>query len=529
MGGTGGVRILTTGRGDSAAARDRLLRAGLLALWILVSGWLAVRHVVWRDEMRALSLALTGDTLGDMLRAIHGEGHPAIWYLMLRGAHSVFPVREVLPVLGWLSGAAAAILFAWKAPFRPLTLFLVLFSAFCLFEYAAIARNYGIGMLALFAIAAAWTRYRDRGVTIGLLLAILCNTNVPCCVLAAMLLGLWLVELLSEEGLRWGPKYRLFLLNATIAAAGAALCFATVFPTVHDAAVTVHPNGIGPGLVLSALLTPARSFWDLVPPFIAASDAVAAVFGILMFGAAVGLVRRPGAFLAAVGALLFFELFFQIVYPGYYRHQALYPCFLVTLYWLAARGHGGRWPEAWRVEERAARVAAAGEAMFQLLLVLQVVTAMTVVSTEARGYPFSRARDFAALVRAKGLEGSVILSDPDMFGEAFPYYLPNNPLYFMREQRFGTVVRFTRKVRQELSLDDYLRDAQLLKARTGRPVLLVMQYPLRADRPVRLKEVNYWYFSTTPDQVRRFRATAERLAFFGPVVSDERYEVYVLR
>jgi hypothetical protein len=518
-----------TGRGDQDAARDRLLRVALLILWIVVSGFLAIRHVVWRDEMRALSLALTGDGVGAMLRAIHGEGHPALWYLMLRGAHAIFPVREVLPILGWLSAAAAAALFAWRAPFRPVTLALVLFSAFFVFEYAAIARNYGIGMLGMFAVAAAWPRWRDRGVGIGLLLALLCNTNVPCCVLAAMFLGFWLVELVGEEGLRWGPKYRLFLLNAVVAAVGAALCFATVFPTVHDAAVIDHPAGIGVKSVVQALFTPARSFWDLVPPFVPASDAVAALFGILIFGAVVGLVRAPGAFLAALGALFAFELFFQLVYPGFYRHQSLLLCFLVSLYWLAARGRGGRWPGRWRVDERAGRVAAVGEAMFLALIAMQVVTTFTVLSTEAAGYPYGRARDFAELVQRQGLEGSTILTDPDMFAEAFPYYLPTNPIYLMRPQRFGNVVQFTKKVRLLLTPDDYLAAARALRARTGRPVLMVFQYPLRTDRPARLKEVNFWWFTTTPDQVRRLQEATKRLARFGPVVSDETYEVYVLR
>ncbi|HEY0314406.1 MAG TPA: hypothetical protein VGC56_18170 [Allosphingosinicella sp.] len=527
---SGEFTISTIGRGDTPAARDRLVRLVLLALWVALSGFFTLRHVVWRDEMRALSLALTGDSVVGMIRAIHGEGHPALWYLLLRGAHTLAPVREVLPAIGWALTAAGAALFALRAPFRPVTLALVLFGAFFVFEYAAIARNYGIGMLVLFAVAALYPTRRDRGVTIGLLLALLCNTNVPCCVLAAMILGFWLVELLGEEGLRWGPKYRLFLVNAAVAAAGAALCFATVFPTVHDAAVIVHPHGIGPGLVLSALFTPALSFWDFVPPFLPNSSAGAALFGILMFGSLLGLLRAPAAFLSALAAMLTFELFFQIVYPGYYRHQSLYLCYLVAMYWLAAAGRGGRWPPRWRVAERFGRATGVGETLFMLLLGLQVLTTLSMLSTDLGGYPYSRARDLAELLRGEKLDRAIVLTDPDMFAEAFPYYMPQAPLYLMRPQRFGTVVQFTRRgVRLELSPDDYLADAQRLRAQAGRPVVLVIQHRLRTDKPTRTKEVNFWYFSTTPDQVRRFQAATRKIADFAPVVSDETYEVYVLR
>jgi hypothetical protein len=523
----GGRAISTTGRGDPSAARDRALRWLLLALWIAVSGFLAVRHVVWRDEMRALTLALGGGTV-TMLRNIHGEGHPAIWYLLLRGAHAMVPVREVLPFVGWLGAAAAAALFAWKAPFRPLMLVLTLFGAFFVFEFAAIARNYAIGMLGLFAVAAAYPRYRDRGVVVGLLLALLCNTNVPCCLLAAMFLGFWLVELLAEEGLAWSRAKRLFLLNAGVAALGAALCFATVFPTVHDAAAIEHPGGITVAGVLRALLVPAPSFWDLASPLAPNSALAAALFGIVMFGSLLGLVRAPAAFLSALAALLAFELFFQLVYPGYYRHQALYLCYLVALYWLVAKGRGGRWPERWRVEERFARTARLGEGLWLLLLALQVLTSLSLLATDLAGYPYSRARDLAGLLRRERLDRSVLIMEPDMFAEAIPYYLPDTPIYQMRSQRFGKTVRFTRAVRRELTPDDYLADARRLRAETGRPVVVAIQHRLRTDKPARWKELNSWYFSTTPEQVRRFQAGARKIADFGPTVSDETYEVYLV-
>jgi hypothetical protein len=511
-----------------SAARDRALRWLLLAVWIAVSGFLAVRHVVWRDEMRAMMLALSGATVGDMLGNIHGEGHPAIWYLLLRGAHTLVPVREVLRLLGWLSAAAAALLFVWKAPFRPLTLALVLFSAFFVFEFAAVARNYGIGMLGLFALAAAYPRYRDRGIVVGLLLALLCNTNVPCCLLAAMFLGFWLVEIVAEDGLRWTPRYRTFLLNAAVAACGAALCFATVFPTVHDAAVIDRPGGITAVRILRALLVPAPSFWDLASPMAPDSPLAAAVFGMVMFGSLLGVIRAPAAFLSALAALLALELFFQLVYPGYYRHQSLYLSYLVIMYWLVAKGRGGRWPERWRVEERFAHTARLGSALFRLLLGIQVLTALSVLAADVAGYPYGHARDLADLLRREKLDRSVLIMQPDMFAEAIPYYLPETPIYQMRSQRFGKIVRFTRAVRRELNPDDYLADARRIRAATGRPVVIAIQDRLHTDKPVRWKEINSWYFSTTPDQVRRFQAATRRIADFGPAVSDETYEVYLL-
>jgi hypothetical protein len=92
-----GSRVAPLLTGDLGGSRDLRLRILLLAIWLPASLFLAFHHVHWGDEVRAFSIALQGETVADMLRGLHGEGHPALWYLLLRGAHWLVPVREVLP------------------------------------------------------------------------------------------------------------------------------------------------------------------------------------------------------------------------------------------------------------------------------------------------------------------------------------------------------------------------------------------------------------------------------------------------
>src|SRR3984957_19600020 len=54
----------------------------LFGLWLAAVGALAWRHVIWRDEARALSFAIQGGDWIAMLRGLHGAGHPALWYLL---------------------------------------------------------------------------------------------------------------------------------------------------------------------------------------------------------------------------------------------------------------------------------------------------------------------------------------------------------------------------------------------------------------------------------------------------------------
>jgi hypothetical protein len=98
---------LKIARSGPLSARDRITHILLLAAWCAVVLLLAFRHAFWRDEVRAFNIALAGDGVPGMLRGLHGEGHPALWYLLLRGAHALVPVREVLPAVAFLVAAAA--------------------------------------------------------------------------------------------------------------------------------------------------------------------------------------------------------------------------------------------------------------------------------------------------------------------------------------------------------------------------------------------------------------------------------------
>lgn len=514
---------------DGLPEAGRPVRVALICAWAAIVLVMAVRHVLWRDEVRALNLALQGDTVFDMLRGLQGEGHPALWYLLLRGAHALAPLREVLPAVSVAVAAAAMALLVFRSPFRPLVIGLIAFNGFALFEYSVVARNYGISMLALFALASLYPRYRDSGVAVGLVLAVLCNTNVPSALLAACFLLFWLIDVAGEEGLRWGRKYRLLLVNGAIAAAGALVCFLTVFPTVHDAAQAEVAGALTPGGIAAALFSPAVSFWLLLPHGTPPAPAIEAALVVLLAGSLLGLVRSPGAMLSSLVVFAGFELFFQLVYPGGYRHQALFLVYLIAMYWLVAKGHGGRWPERWRLAGGLDRIASAGRWMFVILLALQVVKSADPLSREAQGRPHSRARDLGRLLAQERLGHAVLIADPDILLEPMPYYSPSNPLYLMREQRFGGVPLFTRRARTHLDLDDYLADARALRARTGRPVVILMMHRLDPARPAfRLREVYAWHFSADPAQVRRFHAATRRLASFGPAVTDESYDVYLL-
>jgi hypothetical protein len=524
-------------------SRSRAIPLVLFVSWLGVVLFLAWNHAVYRDEVRALSVALQGDNVFTMLKSLHTEGHPAVWYLLLRGAHALVPKPEILEVVALIVAAAASLLLVLRSPFSLLVIALILFGRFAIFEDSVYARNYGTSMLLLFLIAMIYERHRDRGFLIGVLLFLLANCNVHSALLAGAFLLFWLVDIATNAGVHRPQALRIFLLNSGIAALGAVISFLTVYPTYNDAAVISLPDGITLKLLFKAIFLPAWRFQDLMPSFPQSALEMlplwmaphvrlltAALLSLILLGSMLGLLRRPGAILAALAALIALSLLFNIVYPGEYRHQALWLVFLISMYWIMGSRDmqmGPVFPA--RLKPFIRPVSRIGSMLFLLLLALQLPKDIH-IAANAAGYgpPFSRSRDLAALVAERPeLQDAIIIADPDYLVEPLPYYIPNRT-YLMREHRFGNVARFTRKAQLRLSLDDILSTARSLRQTTGKPVMILLGQRLDPSLPPQVYKESYvWELVTTPEQVRAFQASARLIKQFAPASTDESFDVYL--
>ncbi|HEX5237112.1 MAG TPA: hypothetical protein VFW39_01445 [Sphingomicrobium sp.] len=496
--------------GEDEGRGDRNGRLLLFACWCLLAGWLWWTHVVWRDEVRAFSLALSGSNVAEMLHAVHGEGHPALWYLILRGAHDLFPYREVLPVAGAVFGIATMAMVAFVSPFRLWIVAMVLFSGYGAFEYVAIARNYGIAALVMLGLAAVYPRVRNS-LWLGAILILLCNTNVPSCLLAAGFLLFRFVEFFSDDGGRTKRELLIFAGNAALAAAGAFLCFITVYPTFNDAALSSNAGHFGAGSIVAALFDDHRGFSHLV------LGPVALAISCLAF------VRRPAALAAAIFGLIALKLFFYFIYGSLYRHEVLYIFYLLSLFWMTAEGAvGGRRGKRWMN-----LLQLCGAWAFIAVLAASTIVLLSPVHEQLLGKPYSRSADVAKLLQRPELSGAIVMADPDTMLESLPYYVDNR-LWMLRQRRFGKVTRLSENARRNLTLDEVLADAQTLHSQTGRPIVFLSHVPLQAERPERTPVMFDYSTTITPDSVRRFRASTHQIASLrGLQIGDEAYDVFV--
>jgi hypothetical protein len=441
---------------------------------------------------------------------------------------------EVLPAVALVVAVAACLLLVLKSPFPWPMIALILLGHFFLVEFSVMARNYGITMLVLFALAACYRTQRRNGIVLGVLLVLLENCNVHSVILAGGFLLFWLIEILQATGLRWSRALTHFAINAMISGVGVVACALTVFPTFNEAAMDWPAGHVGSALIAS-VVDPAANF----VPFMVTPEALLgrwkipleSVSSLVLFGSTLGLVRRPGAFVAALVTLVGFSVFFALGVRGGYRHDALWFSFLLSLYWICWDTLNRTKPPG-RARTRRIRLMLPAFGLVGLTLLLGIQAMRGVIDIREIAYgaaPRSRSADFAAFLKARpDLKDAVLIADPDYLLEPLPYYL-DNKTYLLREQRYGTVVPFTMKARLNLGLDDILQAARTIHDTTGQQVVILLGYRLDQRAVVGVHRESYvWTLTVTQEQLRSFQDSTSLLRRFEPATTDESFDAYLL-
>jgi hypothetical protein len=452
----------------------------------------------------------------DMFRVVHGEGHPYLWYIILKAAFDLFGTKLVLPVAGFVIGVAAVAVLVFRGPFRIGVLALMIFSMHLGFEYVVMARNYGMAGLAMLVIAWLWPRIRDS-LWLGVLLLVLCNTNVPAIFMAGGLFLYRILELWSEERRLSAPEWRLLAANGLLMLAGVLLCFLAVYPPANDSASSTNAKPLTIINILAALFTSSRSFIDIGFGHKSLFGQLAVWLSLLVF------FRRPKALIAALAAMLTLKLFSQFVYPGYYRHAAQFFILTFALLWIEGRK---RLPSDDELAEPDL-IRTIGLSFFSILMLMQTVSYVHgPVRGTLQGSPYSEAGELAAILKRPEFAKSWLLIDPDTMGEAVAFQI-DRPYWLTRQNHPATVTPLALNSDKHLTLDRLIEEAAYLHAKSGKPVIIALGLPLKSTPPGQYDVMYADYTVITPENVARFRAATRPVAELRHAWNDENYDVYV--
>ncbi|HZI99521.1 MAG TPA: hypothetical protein VFD22_02580, partial [Gemmatimonadaceae bacterium] len=174
-------------------------------LWTALAGYVALVaglgffHEMWRDEVRALSVAREMSSWGSLLSELPLEGHPVLWYVVLRVGYALTHSHFVLPAAAGIIAVAAAYLILRYAPFPLWLRLLPIFGAFLGYELSVSARNYGLGVLLMLTSCLAFRRRTESPALLGISLFLLANTSIHAAMATLVILLYWLLDFRDSE------------------------------------------------------------------------------------------------------------------------------------------------------------------------------------------------------------------------------------------------------------------------------------------------------------------------------------------
>ncbi|MDE0043924.1 MAG: hypothetical protein OXT74_17915, partial [Candidatus Poribacteria bacterium] len=162
------------------------------ALFLLLGGFIAWNHEMWRDEMQAWLIARDSASPIEVLYHLNRyDGHPGLWHLCLYALKLITRSPIIMQPFHLIIAAISAYVFLRYSPFTRLQKTLFVFGYLPFYEYAIICRNYALGLLLLFLFCALFRNWRRRLPLLGFILLLMCHTSVHALIIViAILIGL---------------------------------------------------------------------------------------------------------------------------------------------------------------------------------------------------------------------------------------------------------------------------------------------------------------------------------------------------
>lgn len=502
---------------------DSLILSGIFLAWLVVVTYTTIHHEYWRDEVRALSLAIDAPNWWQLPAFIKNEGHPALWYWLLQGLHALVGTKATLPILSIGISAIAIAVFVFKSPFSIFIKILFAFSALPLYEYSVMARNYGISMMLLFCIAALYHHRQSYFFLLALLIAFLCNTNLSALIVSGALTAMLLWDTLIEDqvDLR-GRKGIVISFGICLIMCSAIFSLITIKPddnTLLTNAQHIRPISEYWASIKPALIHPGRALNTIFPANFNILTKIIPDLAIwLMIG---GLLVRPIAAVSLYSAIVGIAFVHYFAYPLALRHHGIILCYVIALYWIVLNNPKEKISIFQKYFHKLA-----------LLFVIPVV----LLWNDGKAYTLIK-NDYTKEVSASKSLGlwlntnaeyrnAVLIVEPDYIFEAVPYY-SNIQIFIPREGKFRQYGKSTNEQVNNLTLNDLHSYAIELKKTHEEPILIGLGWDIeKSNYPNKVILPYGRVFTWSDESLAEFKKMFILKQKFDSSTSDEKYYLY---
>jgi len=441
-------------RGSEPMA-TRWFATTLTSVFFLLEVINILHHAMWRDELQVWSFCEHSHSLRELLYLTRYEGHPHAWQFLVYSISRLSSNPVAMQVLHLAIATMTAYVVAHYSPFPRLQKVLIVFGYFLFYEYAAISRDYALGILCLFSFCAVFRPGpQKRYGLLVIFLALMAESNIYALILALSLALMIVFEALQAHESR---QY-LFLRAREIACAVILFLTAVFISLLHMRPPTdaswnfrsnftahIHTGFSGTmAMIWRAFVPiprPSHQFWS--SNLLGGHTRLMALLSILLLCISILFFIRKRTvlflYLSGLGALLLFK---HLVYAGYLRHDGHAFILFLACMWLGKSYPEQRFPLR-MAETAAVQLRPYQDRLFLGLLAGQVIAAL-IASVIAFKVPFSEAKVASDFLRSKRMENMFIIGDADFAVSSIAGYL-NREIYYPRGDRMGSYVLWDNK------------------------------------------------------------------------------------
>lgn len=513
-------------------APEDLTKNQKLLLYLIFTTWFAIviitvtHHEYWRDEIRALSLVLDSGSWMQLSTHIKNEGHPILWYALIKASLPFLGQAFTLPILSVGIASCAVLIFLFKSPYPLAVKFLFTFSILPAYEYSVMSRNYGISMLLMFAYASLYKNRKHNLFYLCMLLALLANTNFPSLIAGGLLtiLLIWDTLIESRDDNRGVVGGLFFGLLSFVLFAGV-FSLITIKPDDRSLLTTAnHIKPIGEYWVsVKAAFLHLES--NLIHFFPRESGLTKRLLPqLFVWSSIIGLAIQKRLALSLFLYYLSFGFLQHYAYPMALRHEGIGVVFIITLYWISL-SYAKEQQSNSKLHLRWIFICM----IMPLFLLWGDGKAFIAIKKDIK-YPISSSLELGEYINSRqDLKGAILIGEPDYLFEAVPYY-SNIPLYIARESLYRNYGKSTNEQKQNLSLNDVLEIAEKIKQEKNLPVLIAFPWNKSFFESTSSAALPYGrVFQWDHDAWQKFMTRTVGLGEFNNSTSDENYYLYLLK
>lgn len=173
---------------------EKYYKVFILILFVTLAFIVGVRHEPWLDEAQAWLIARDTSLYSLFFKYLHAEGHPALWYLILKFVQFLGMPYKYLFILPIIFSSIGVYIFVFRSKFPWYIKCLFPFTFFVFYQYTIVARSYCLIFPLIALLATIWKDRYDKIWIFTLILILLINCEIYTYLLAGSIYSYCLLE-----------------------------------------------------------------------------------------------------------------------------------------------------------------------------------------------------------------------------------------------------------------------------------------------------------------------------------------------